>query len=128
MGINKSTLYILAIVLVVLIGSFFLVKGSSSAESTGAVTASDGPTQQITLSLKNANYYPNEITVKAGQPVEITLDSSVQGCLRAFTIKELGVSKVSRSPADTIQFTPAKKGSFRFACSMGMGYGTITVE
>ena len=78
--------------------------------------------------MKNYNYYPNTITVKSGQPVELTLDESVRGCLRGFTIKDLGVSKYSKTPEDSIDFTPTEKGTFAFSCSMGMGYGTIIVE
>ncbi len=91
-------------------------------------SASSGDTQKITLSMKNYNYYPNTITVKVGQPVSITLDKSIGGCYRSFTIRDLGVSSYSSSPSQTIDFTPTKKGTFRFACSMGMGTGTIIVE
>src|SRR3989339_690282 len=83
--------------------------------------------QKITLSMKG-NYYPNTINVKSGIPVEITLDSSVRGCYRSFSIPKLDVSKYSSSPTDTIKFTPNEKGTFRFQCSMGMGTGTIIVE
>ena len=84
--------------------------------------------QEITLSMKNYNYYPNTIEVEAGKQVSITLDNSVRGCYRAFTINDLGVRKTSKSPDDKIVFTPTKKGTFRFACSMGMGRGTIIVK
>ena len=84
--------------------------------------------QKVVISEKNLNYYPNEIKVKAGQPVSISLDSSVTGCLRSFNIRDLGVSKNAKTPSDTIDFTPIKKGTFKFACSMGMGYGSIIVE
>ena len=80
------------------------------------------------ISEKDLNYYPSEIKVKANQPVSISLDESVTGCLRSFTIKEIGISKYVKTPAETIEFTPTKKGTFKFACSMGMGYGTIIVE
>ena len=75
-----------------------------------------------------SNYNPNTIKVKAGVPVEITLDSSVRGCYRSFSIPKLGVSKRSSNPSDTIKFTPNQKGTFRYQCSMGMGTGTIIVE
>jgi hypothetical protein len=60
--------------------------------------------------------------------VEITLDNSVKGCLRSFNIKDLGVQKSSKNSDDKITFTPTKKGTFKFACVMGMGYGNIIVE
>jgi len=84
--------------------------------------------QEINIGFKNYNYYPNTINVKSGIPVEITLDSSVRGCYRSFNIPELGVSKRSSSPQDTIKFTPNKNGAFRFQCGMAMGTGTIIVK
>lgn len=85
-------------------------------------------TQKITLSFKNYNYYPNTITVKENIPVEITLDNSITGCFRTIVIKDLGVYASSNNPSQKITFTPNKKGSFIFACSMHMGTGTINVE
>ena len=132
MEIKKSTLYIGAILLVLVIGGFFFFRGGSSVVNGNVVSEGvqivPGEIQQVVISEKNLNYYPNEIKVKAGQPVSIKLDSSVKGCLRSFNIKDLGVSKYAKTPSETIDFTPTKKGTFRFACSMGMGYGKIIVE
>ena len=91
-------------------------------------TAVDETAQKVTIGMKNGNYYPNTLTVNAGQPVELALDSSVTGCFRSFTIRELGISKYVKTPADTITFTLPRAGTYAFACSMGMGYGTLIVE
>ncbi len=98
------------------------------SSDSSAPSASAGEVQKITLGMKNYNYYPNTITVKSGIPVEITLDSSVSGCYRSFVVQQFGVSTYSQNPAQTIRFTPDKKGTFQFQCSMGMGYGTLVVE
>ena len=45
-----------------------------------------------------------------------------------FTIRQLGLAKRLTTPSDTLDFTPTQKGTFRFACSMGMGTGTLIVE
>ncbi|MBI5804304.1 cupredoxin domain-containing protein [Candidatus Pacearchaeota archaeon] len=131
MEVKKSTLYFGLIILVLIVGGIFFLRGGSSV--TGNVVAQEGgalqeETQKVVLSTKNYNYYPSEIKVKVNQPVSITLDEKVQGCLRSFTIKDLGVSKYARTPQETIDFTPTKKGTFTFACSMGMGYGKLIVE
>ena len=132
MEIKKSTLYIGVILLILIAGGFFFFKGGSSIVNGNVVSegsqALQGEVQKVVISEKNLNYYPNEIKVKAGQPVSISLDSSVTGCLRSFNIRDLGVSKNAKTPSDTIDFTPIKKGTFKFACSMGMGYGKIIVE
>ncbi|HLC31404.1 MAG TPA: cupredoxin domain-containing protein [Candidatus Nanoarchaeia archaeon] len=126
----KNSTIILGIVILVTLGGYFVFANSQNEEVTlnGNVANNIEGVQNFVLSVKDANYYPNEIKVKADQPVSITLDSSVSGCLRSFTIKGLGVSKYARTPSETIDFTPTKKGTFRFACSMGMGYGNIVVE
>ncbi len=131
-SIWKYSVFLLIALMVV--GGFVFVSGSdkiqkvaNSADSNGN-SVNIGDAQKITLSTKNYNYYPNTITVKNGKPVELTLDSSVQGCLRSFNIKDLGVRGYSQSPSQTIDFTPTQKGTFRFTCSMGMGYGNIIVE
>ncbi len=124
---NKLVLFVL-FVLVIAGGWFFL--GSSGGGNSNVTNngASSGGVQKITLGMKNYNYYPNTVTVKAGQPVRIYLDNSVGGCYRSFTIRDFGVAKYLQSTSDYVEFTPDKKGSFRFACSMGMGTGTLVVE
>ena len=125
----KNTTLLVIVILIVLVGGFFVFRGSSSTSTPSSSQGSqEGSSQKITLGMKNYNYYPNKITVKVNQPVEITLDNSVKGCYRSFNIRSLGVSKYSSSPSDKITFTPTQTGTFSFACSMGMGYGTIIVE
>jgi len=132
MKIKKSTIYVGVILLIIVIGEFFFLRRGNSAVNGNAVSEGkqvlQRETQHVVISKKDLNYYLNEIRVKAGQPVSIYLDSSVMSCLRSFNIKDLGVSKYSKTLSDTIDFTPNKKGTFRFQCSMGMGTGTIIVE
>jgi len=122
---NKAFVYFWIIFFVVVAGIIYF--GLANKNVTGNIVSSNDSIQKITLSMKG-NYYPNTITVKEGIPVEITLDSTVNGCYRSFNIPELGISKYSSSPTDTIKFTPNKKGTFGFRCSMGMGTGTIIVN
>ncbi len=127
----KNSTILVSIVLLVLVVGGFVFMNSNTSNSNTATTPStiiSGETQKVVISEKNSNYYPDTITVKKGQPVEITLDNSVAGCLRSFTIRDLGVSKYAKTPSDKITFTPTQKGTFNFACSMGMGYGKIVVE
>jgi len=126
----KNTTISVVIAILVLAGGIFLYTRNSIAENNSSENdgINTGETQKITLSMKNGNYYPNTITLKSNVPAEITLDNSVAGCYRSFTIRDLGISKYSRSPSETIKFTPTQKGRFRFSCSMGMGTGTLIVE
>lgn len=126
---KNTTLLVLMVLAIAGIG-FFMFRGSG-APTTGAATdeGNDGaPAQAVTLSLKNGNYYPQSVSVEAGKPVVIALDKSVTGCYRSLVIRGLGVSAYSKSPGETVRFTPGKPGTYRFSCSMGMGYGTLVVK
>ncbi len=132
--ISRKTVFLVIGLLIVVLVGYSLISGklSTGDSISGNTVYSAGDTnfdniQKITLSFKN-NYDPNMIIVKAGKPVEITLDSSVKGCYRSFNIPQFGISVYSQNPADTIKFIPDKKGQFEFKCGMGMGRGTIMVE
>ena len=127
--IKKSTLYGLSIFIVIVITGIFLITKSNAEVTVNSVVGdTNGDVQKIVLSFKNYNYYPNTVTVKADKLVSISLDKSVSGCLRSFNIPSLGLSKYLKTPQDTLEFTPTKKGTYPFACSMSMGTGTLIVE
>ena len=121
---KNTTILMVIVLLLIAVGIVLMNKGRETTE----VNVADGESQQVTISMKNGNYYPQEIRIKANQPVEVTLDSSVSGCFRAFTVPELGVYHVSKNPSDKIVFTPTKTGEMGFACTMGMGQGRFIVE
>ena len=129
MKIKKTTFYFaLTLMLIAGAGFFLLANQSKNTQDSGAIGNNNGNPQEVVLSMKNYNYYPNTITVKANQPVSISLDESVRGCYRGLVIRDFGISKYLKTPQDTIVFTPTKKGTFRFSCSMGMGTGTLIVK
>ncbi len=113
-----------------LVGGFVYYEKSSQTyvPSSSNNDSPSGEFQKVVLSFKNYNYYPNTVNVKVGEPVRVYLDSSVGGCYRSFTVKQLGLSKYLATPNDYLEFTPTEKGTFKFACSMGMGTGTLIVE
>ncbi len=126
---KNSKLYILGIIFLVLIVGYFMFKNSDN-QANGAVAAelSDKGVQTVSIGMKDFNYYPNTIKVKAEKPVKITLDKTVSGCFRDFTIRELGIRKYLMTPQETIEFTPSSPGTYVFSCSMGMGRGKLIVE
>lgn len=127
MKIKKSTLYLLGIFLLLVVASYALTKGND-IPSDSPIQEDSKDVQKIVLSIQNYNYYPNTVIVKAGMPVRIYLDSTVAGCYRSFTIKDFGIAKNLPTPKDYVEFTPTKIGTYKFACSMGMGTGTLIVE
>jgi len=125
----KNGFAILMVFLLIVGFGVILMKSSGSASGNAVIGGEgSGNTQEVTLSFKNYNYYPNTVTVNVNQPVRIYLDNSVGGCYRSFTIRDFGIAKYLSTPSDYIEFTPTKTGSFRFACSMGMGTGTLIVK
>ncbi len=89
----------------------------------------DGDVQVRHLSWGKFNYYPGEIHVKAGKPVRIVADTQrLSGCFRSLTIPDLNVNGQITEADNTIEFTPATKGTFGFGCAMGMGSGKLVVE
>ena len=127
MKVKKNTLYLIGIVLLVVVMAYFVMSRSASSENLATEEISGEP-QKVVLGMRNYNYYPEVVEVNANQPVEIYLDESVKGCLRSFTIKEFGVNEYLKTPEDKVSFTPKKKGTYSFSCSMGMAYGRIVVK
>lgn len=121
---NKQWLYILGISAIIVGFSWMLAGGSSFQENV----APTGVIEEVTLGLKDLNYYPNTVKVTAGNTVRIYLDESVIGCLRDFTIRDFNVHEYLRTPEDYVEFVADKKGRHSFACSMGMGTGVLIVE
>lgn len=98
--------------------------GSEQSQSTNIATKQD-----YEIQILNSGYSPNNLKVKKGLPVKITLVSSnAHSCSLAFRIPSLGVSK-NLKPTDSqvIEFTPTEAGVIPFSCSMGMYRGTIEV-
>ncbi|MBX4212273.1 cupredoxin domain-containing protein [Candidatus Pacearchaeota archaeon] len=119
--------FVIGIIIAVVLVIGFIVF-SHAKVPTENVNTNTADVQKIVLSQKNFNYAPKEIHVKAGQPVSISLDSSVNGCRRGIIITDLGIDKELPTPQDTLTFTPEKSGTHVFTCSMGMTKGKIVVE
>ena len=126
--IKKSTLYLFGIIIFVAFLSYIILRGGNSPTNDVVAAKIEGEYQKIVLGIKDFNYYPNTISVQNNMPVRVYLDSSVQGCFRSFTIKDFGIAKNLPTPNDYVEFTPTKKGTYGFACGMGMGTGKLIVE
>lgn len=85
--------------------------------------------QEATINVLNGGYNPQEITLKQGVPVKLTLvTNNTQSCSRAFTIPKLGIQKVLPvSGQEIVEFTPTQTGNLVYSCSMGMYTGVFKI-
>ena len=85
--------------------------------------------QKVTINVTSSGYSPQSFQVKAGIPVELTLETKdVYTCASAFTFKAFNIYESLKSTDQkTFTLTPEKKGKFTFACSMGMYTGVMEV-
>lgn len=89
-------------------------------EATGAASNSAANSMVKAISIESGNFYfkPNEITLKKGEKVTITLTSA--GGMHDFVIDAFNVkSGTINGGTTTVTFTPDKTGTFEFYCSVG---------
>ena len=88
-----------------------------------------GGVQEVTIEVASNGYTASAATLKKGVPVRLTLKTNnTKGCSRAFTIPDLGVSKVLPvTGTEVIEFTPKKAGRLGYSCSMGMYTGAFEI-
>ena len=114
-----------------------ILVGSACAPSTGPAAGAALPSEQVTVAgTDEFRFNPSSITVKAGQPLEVTFQNGGE-ILHDFTVeqglaKPVTVSKDGgKSGATTVIYD--KPGTYKFVCSqpghdqLGM-HGTITVQ
>ncbi len=124
------------IVGVILMAVFLLVAArnffSNNVNSDDVIkddNVNNGNEQVVDLTVKDYNYFPQVINLKYNVPTKIKVDTNkVKGCLQSIVIPDFGVRKFVKNNDNIISFTPNKKGTFSFSCSMGMGFGKIVVS
>lgn len=85
--------------------------------------------QQVTIQITNDGYVPNQLTVKQGIPVKLTLQSNeTYTCALSFILKEYDIKTfLAATDTQSFEFTPTKAGRYPFTCSMGMYTGVLEV-
>ncbi|MDR3216960.1 MAG: cupredoxin domain-containing protein [Clostridiaceae bacterium] len=97
-----------------------------SSGGTSATISTD--VQTVTTSSGSSG--SGNITVKAGVPVSWTINASQSlGCMTGVKQSTLGINKtLSSGTANTVRFTPTKKGTFTVTCPSGHFFCRITVN
>lgn len=96
---------------------------TQAEQPTGTATgsATGETTMQKAISVESGSFYfkPNEIRVKKGEKVTITLTN--KGGMHNFVIDEFNVKSetINGGASTVVEFTPDKTGTFEFYCSIG---------
>lgn len=85
--------------------------------------------QAATIDVYPTGYTPNYLQVKAGIPVQLTLNAKGGlGCTSIFRIRQLSIqASLQQTPTQTVEFTPTQPGKLTWTCGMGMYTGVIDV-
>jgi plastocyanin domain-containing protein len=86
--------------------------------------------KEVQVTVTSAGFEPAEIKAKKGEPLRLVITRKTEKtCATEVVIKDLGVNqKLPLNEAVTVDITPKKDGQLRYACSMDMIAGVITVE
>ena len=98
----------------------------SSAVTKGSTTVAGG-VQKVTVDLTTGSYAPNQISAKAGVPIEITFKGPASGCNGSVQSADLGFQQ-DVSNGGTIKVGSLKPGTYTWSCSMNMYRASIVVK
>lgn len=88
------------------------------------------PAQVIEISVTKDGFVPKEVKVKVGQPVKLLVTRKIERtCAKDIVIKDYSINQpLPLDKTVTVNFTPGKAGTTRFACAMDMMAGAIVAE
>lgn len=100
---------------------------SGTATADPSVVTVTGEHQEIVITATSAGYSPRAAEIKAGIPTTLIVRADgAAGCVRAFTMGD--VETLLPESGDTrIDLGKPSPGTLRYACSMGMYTGAITI-
>jgi len=119
-------------VVIVIVGLFFVSSGNSGGGITGNVVGVDsgqvaGNMRHITIDAKRFEFDPGVIRVKQGEDIMLMINNA--DTLHGISIPALGVSG-----RDSVNFKATEKGEYTFYCANFCGHGhesmrgTIIIE
>ena len=98
------------------------------ADNTSVAVEKNG-VQYVSSTLESGQY--PDITVKAGEPVEWTINAfekNINGCNYKILLQDFNQEHTFESGKNVIKFTPEKEGTYTYSCWMGMIIGKIYVK
>ena len=120
--------FTVALAILTLVSTAAFAQTGAPAKGKPAPAKSVKKVQKVTIKV-DGTYSPALVTVKAGQPVEITfIKGKNVGCGGTVVFKSLGITKELKAEKTVVAFTPKKAGSIAFSCPMGMYEGSVMVK
>lgn len=118
----------IVVAIVVLVIGIMMMKNQSNsqvaqapavAKTSPAVAGMESTAQNVNVEAGSFYYKPNEIRVKKGQTVKITMNSV--SMMHDFVIDELNVKMpiVKNGETGTVEFVADTVGTFEYYCSVG---------
>lgn len=103
--------------------------GPTASARPGA-TRGDMKVQEARVTVTEASFDPQRITVRAGIPARITFTRTTdKTCATAVVFTSLNIRReLPLNEPVTIDFTPDEAGEIAFACGMNMLRGTVVVQ
>lgn len=107
---------------------YFFMAGRTSAVVATRATSGAAPAE-VTITV-DGGYSPQQVRVKAGQPVRLVFDRRDTGsCSEEVVFPDFGIRRfLPTGQRTTIDITPAKPGRYDFTCGMSMLRGAIVAE
>ncbi len=100
-----------------------LKSGSASAQSKVI-----NGVQEINMDVTASGWSPNSFALKKGIPVKWNINvKQLTGCNKEIIVKDYNLDIKLKQGLNVVEFTPAKEGTIRWSCWMGMIQGSFLV-
>lgn len=101
--------------------------GAGAGSAAGTVKAG---VRTIEMAVTSDGFVPAEVKVKKGEKVRLQITRKTdKTCATEIVVKDYGINTpLPLNKTVTVEFTPTKTGSVRYACGMDMISGTLVVE
>lgn len=101
--------------------------GGDKSIVSASITPGDDGIQRLLIMPAGTRFEPNDITVKAGYPIEFTVGDGY-GCVAHIVFRFAGVDADLTNHGATVNLPALDPGVYTFTCGMNMAYGRIYAE
>lgn len=98
--------------------------------AVGQAPAVKGELQIVEFAITEQGAQPAAVTLKLGQPVRLIVRrKTASTCVKQVANKDLGIDRpLPLNEPVMVDVTPAKAGTYKLLCGMGMEFATLKVQ